>query len=330
MTKAAPTFYIFHGDDELKIEEEVEKMRARMGDTPNADLNTSEFDGTITDVAQITSAAMAYPFLADKRLVIVKDLLTWITRKGAGETGKKAVERLVNELPQLPDWARLVFVERDKLAENHKVVKLAQEHEHGFEKVFLLPKDATQWILKRAHDTYHAQIEPPAAAALASVTGNDLRRADNELLKLVAYVEGERAISERDVELLTPYVAEATTFQIIDAIAEGRGRQAFDLLSRLLGQQEDLFAIFGSINRQFRLLLLTKEYLAGGGSTKQIKDVLGVHPYTADKLAVQSRQFSLEQLEMIYRALQNYDVQMKTGKIEPELAATLLIAGLTR
>lgn len=325
-----PTFYIFHGDDDLRIEEEVERMRARMGDSSNADLNTAEFDGTSTPVGEIVGAAMAYPFLADKRLVIVKDLLTWITRKGAGATGKKAVEMLQDQLPQLPDWARVVFVERQKLNDNHKVVALARDDAHGFEKMFIVPRDSSGWIIKRAQDVYETSIEPQAAMALAGVTQGDLRRADNELFKLVSYVGGERAISEADVALLTPYVAEASVFEMVDALAEGRGQAALALVYRLLGQEQDVFSIFGMIIRQFRLLLLAKDFLTSGGYPAELAKTLSVHPYVAEKVAKQSRAFELDQLERIYRALHDYDLQIKTGRIEPELALDLLIVSLSR
>src|SRR5215475_1910245 len=103
MTKPTPTFYVFHGDDDFRIEEEVRRIRDRMSESPNGELNTSEFDGTTVNVSEVVSAATAYPFLADRRLVVVKDLLAWITRKGAGETGKKGVTMLEAELPNLPD-----------------------------------------------------------------------------------------------------------------------------------------------------------------------------------------------------------------------------------
>jgi DNA polymerase-3 subunit delta len=326
----SPTFYVFHGDDDLRIEEEVAKLRAKTSTSPNADLNTAEFDGTSTSVTDILSAAMAYPFLADKRLVIVRDLLAWIGRKGAGETGKKAVESLLDTLPQLPEWARVIFWEREKLSDAHKIVKLAQTDAHGFEKCYTVPADSSDWIVKRARDAYETIIEPRAAAALASVTGSDLRGADNELFKLACYVNGERAISEADVALLTPYVAEANVFALVDALAEGRGKTAASLLHRLLEQQEDAFAIYGMIIRQFRLLLLAKEHLESGGSTKDIGGLLNLKPYPAEKVTKQTRGFTLAQLEHIYRALHDYDVKMKTGGIDIGLALDLLVASLAR
>ncbi len=324
------TFYIFHGDDDLRIDEELGAMRTKMREQPNADLNTAEFDGNLASPAEILSAALAYPFLSDKRLVIVRDLLAWITRKGAGETGKQAVQQLLDGLPTLPDWARMVFVERVRLPDSNKILKLAQSDPNGYEKAFIVPKDSTAWIIKRAQDLYDARIDPAAATALASVTVGDLRRADNELLKLVSYVGGERPITEADVALLTPYVAEASLFEMVDALAEGRGKVAVSLVQRLLDQGEDIFGLYAMITRQFRLLLLAKEHLTTGGSPRDTASALSVHPFVAEKLAKQSRSFSLEQLEVIYHVLQNYDLMMKTGQIEPKLALDLLIAGLAQ
>ncbi len=126
------TFYLFHGDDDLRIDEEVGAMLAKMREQPNGDLNTAEFDGTQTSIPELLGAALAYPFLADKRLVIVRGMISWITRKGAGETGKSAVAALIEALPTLPDWARVVFVERGKLTNSNKILKLAQTDPNGY------------------------------------------------------------------------------------------------------------------------------------------------------------------------------------------------------
>lgn len=327
------TFYLLHGNDTLRLEEEVKNMRAQMGDSPDAEFNISEFDGETASVPEILNAVSSYPFLAEKRMVIARGLISWITRKGAGETGKQAVERLLNDLPQLPEWSRLVFVERDKLPDSNKLVKLAQQDSAGYEKTFTAPKDSTQWIMQRAREQYEAEIEPRAAQALASVTGEDLRRADNELIKLVSYVNGERPISEDDVAALTPYVAEANIFAMVDAMALGKGDVALTLMHRLLEDdpRDDGFGLYAMIVRQFRLLLIAKEHLLQTGTRQGLAEALDTKSkFVADKAADQSRNFTLEQLEEIYRVLQDYDLRMKTGRIDPQLALDLVAAGLAR
>lgn len=328
----SPTFYLLYGEDDLSRDEALKQIRASMGDGPEADMNTSEFDGESASVPEILNSAKSFPFLSDKRLVIVKGLITHLMRKGAGETGKKQLERLLNELPNLPSYARLVMVERGNLRSNSKIVKLAQKE--GYCRAFEAPKDSTAWIQHRAKEEYNAQIDARAAVALASITGNDLRRADNELVKLVSYVNDDRPITEADVAVLTPYVAEANVFDMVDALSTGDGRTALSLMHQVLEQDpgDPGFRLFSLITRQFRLLLLVREHLDNGGSpnNKVIASALGIHPYPAQKLAVQSRAFDVPQLEQIYRRLQQYDHDMKTGRIKPRLALELLVASLAK
>lgn len=319
---AKPTFYILHGEDDLAIDETVDKMRKALGE--NADLNTSEFDGQGANVQEILNAASSYPFLADARLIIVRGLIGWVTRKGAGETGKKAVELLKQALPELPDTARLVMMEAP-LDDNNAIIKVAKESGRGYVKQFSAPKDMRAWVIKRALDAYDANITPPAADALASVIGTDLRRADNELIKLVSYVEEGTPITEEHVATLTPYVAEANLFNMIDAIAEGRGNLALKLMHRALREKENSpFSLFGRIVSHFRNLLLAKEALVQG--TSVMTAVGARHPFVAEKFTKQARKFSLEELESIYRRLQRYDMDMKIGRIDADLALDLFVS----
>lgn len=325
-------FYVLHGDDDIGREEALARLIAQMGSGAEAEMNTSVFDGTVTPVPEILNAARSFPFLADKRLVIVKDLLAHLGRKGGGETAKQHTAQLLEALPNLPAYTRFVIVERDTLRADHKVLKLAESHASGYARAFTKPQDATGWIIARAKNTYKAGITPQAAHALASVTSNDLRRADNELFKLAVYVNNERDITEQDVALLTPYVAEANVFHMVDALANGNGKQALTLIHTALAQdpRDEGFGLFALIVRQFRLLLLAREHLAQGGSPRQLPDLLKVKSFVADKVAQQSRAFTVDQLDSIYRRLQSYDQDMKTGKIAPRLALDLFVTSVTR
>ncbi len=147
-------------------------------------------------------------------------------------------------------------------------------------------------------------------------------------------MDGERAINEEDVAALTPYLPEANIFAMVDSLAAGKGEEALALMHRLLDDpREDGFRLYGMIVRQFRLLLLAREHLSGGGSTRgaDIAKAIGVRSaWQADKFARLSRRFTVEDLERIYRKLQAYDEQAKTGRIDMKLALDILIAGLTQ
>jgi len=335
-SRQAPTFYILHGEDEFSRQADVLAFRARMGDPTTAQLNTSQYDGKTASAAEVIAAAQNMPFLSDKRLVIVDGMLAWLSRKGAGKTGKAELDYLVKALPTLPDYARLVFVEDQTLPDSHPVLKLVKEEPRGYAKAFNPPKDATQWIIKQV-EHYGGKIEPQAATALSTIitevdgwdTKVNLRAADSECVKLVTYVAGERTITENDVVLLTGYVADAKIGDMVDALGQRNGKLASILIHRLLEDQEAL-SLLGMINRQFRLLLQTREVLDAGGNSSDVSSMVGVKPgYPTQKLIQQARNFTVPQLESIHRSLLEMDFSIKTSQFKPPgIALDLFVANL--
>jgi DNA polymerase-3 subunit delta len=155
-----------------------------------------------------------------------------------------------------------------------------------------------------------------------------LRAADNELVKLAAYVGVGKVITEHEVALLTPYVAQADVFDMVDALGQRDGPKTTRLLHNLLRDSEPL-QLFAMIIRQFRLLIQTREFLDSGVGVRDLPKYLEVPGFVAEKLARQARNFeSLAELERIYRYLLDTDVAIKTGRLEAELALDLLVAGL--
>ncbi|MCB9438152.1 MAG: DNA polymerase III subunit delta [Anaerolineales bacterium] len=320
---ATQTFYILHGDDEYSIKAQVSSFKQKMGD----DLNINEYDGAKTSPQEVVAVAQAMPFLSDRRLVIVYGMLGALGSSKA-KSAKENLHYLVDNLPHLPESARLVFVEYQTLSDNHAVVKLVQTEPSGYIKAFSAPKNPTAWIQKRVGE-YGVKTEPRAVAALAAVVDGDLRRADNELYKLAAYVGQGGTITEREVALLTPYVPESNVFEMVDAMGQRDGKTAMGLLHKLLeNDRQDPMAVFGMIIRQFRLLVQARELIDGGANAKGVSQALGIHSFVAEKVSKQARGFSQAQLDRIYQNLLTTDQGVKTGKVSIEVALDLLIAGI--
>jgi DNA polymerase-3 subunit delta len=271
---------------------------------------------------EVIVTVSAYPFLADKRLVIVDGLLSRLKTDD--------LKALAEELAHLPEFARVVFNEPETLKKNNPVLKLAQEHDSGFEKAFTAPANTTQWIVRHAREHHGVDIKPNAAAALASVIDKDLLAADSELAKLAAYVNYERPIEELDVAALTPYVAEANIFEMVDAIGRQDGKTALTIAELLLAEGSEPLSLFGMINRQFRLLILAREHLDSGGTFDTTGKAIGVHDFVGKKVAGQARTFPSQQMiEAIYKKLVEYDYQVKTGQMSDKMALEIFIAGVT-
>lgn len=328
-------FYLLHGPDEFAIAEFVGALKEKMGDPAMASLNTTLFDGRSVTLAELRGACDAMPFLSPRRLVIVEGWLTKLlgkTEDGEGEgtaaSNKETLGALVAYLPALPETTALVFVEKREIPERNAVLKAAASNAWGFVKFFDAPKGEAlvRWIQARAKRE-QGEFTREAAHALAAADP-DPRALDNEILKLLTYVDFARPVELADVEALTPAGGEAKIFDLVDAIGQRRGPPAMRELHKLLEREEPLY-VLGMIVRQFRYMLLAKEMLEARASETEVAKTLGLHPYPTEKICAQARNFSLPTLEHVYRRLLDYDTDIKTGQVESGAALDTLVASLT-
>jgi DNA polymerase-3 subunit delta len=326
MTKPKPTFYVFHGEEEFTRAETLNDFKQRLGPPDTVELNTTVLESKGLTLAELRHACDAIPFLADKRLIIVKE---WLSKLASSSSHQETLEALADYLPHLPDTTRLVFVEEKKLPQNHPIVKLARQEKRGYIKLFERPDANTlpRWIKKRVKK-HSGEIETRAAHRLAAVVGANLRLLDQEIIKLVTYTNAERAITTSDVETLVPYTQDAVIFDMVDALGRREGDVAARTLHRLLEEGEHPLGLFGMITRQFRLLIQVKELKEKGASSRDISKKLGIHPFPARKLHSQATYFAADQLEKVYRHLSETDLAVKTGQMDAEVALDLLVAGL--
>jgi len=87
--------------------------------------------------------------------------------------------------------------------------------------------------------------------------------------------------------------------------------------------------VLGMIVRQFRLMLLAKELLEARRTEAEIAQALNQKPYPTGKICAQARNYSLADLEHIYRRLLDYDADIKTGQVDSAAALDTLTASLT-
>ncbi len=342
----APRLYLLHGPDEFASAEFLAALKAKLGDPAMADLNTTVFDGRSASLPEVRAIAETLPFLTARRLVIVEGWLTRLVGRAEpaaedepaeeasgdearhGSTAREQMAALAAYLPNLPETTALVLVEKRELPARNVVLKAATGANWALVKLFDLPKGEAllRWIRARAKAD-KGEITPEAAQALAEVE-DDPRALGNEIIKLLTYVNFARPVALEDVQTLTPAGGEAIIWDMVDAIGQRRGPVAQRELHKLLESAEPLY-ILSMIVRQYRLLLLAREMLGDWASEVDIAAALKLSAYPAGKICAQARHFNLGDLEQIYRRLLEYDVEIKTGRIEAGAALDTLVGALT-
>jgi DNA polymerase-3 subunit delta len=330
-------FYLLYGADEFSRQEALAQMKRKLGDPTTASLNTTILDGRSLTLAALQAACDTVPFLADKRLVIVEGLAARWERRQPGEgvepkplakSDRELEEALQGYLGQLPASTRLVFVD-DEVSASNPLLRLAKAHS-GYVKEFppRRGRELHAWIAERVKQK-GGRITNEAVAALAVFVGENLRLLDQEIEKLLTYAGPGRDLQKADVEALVPYAREARIFDLVDAIGQRQRETALRLLHQMLDDGTAPAYLMVMFARQFRLLLQGRELLDGGAGKEAIVAALKLHPFVADKVLLQARNFTLEHLERIYRRLLDADVAMKTGRAEETVALDLLVVELT-
>ena len=326
-----PVVYIFYGDDAVAINESIAELKSRIGDPSTTELNYSALDGHSLAIEQLETAGRSLPFLADRRLTVLNHPLALMQSKA----NRKRVMAL---LEALPDESAVVLAEfgplqTEKEKRNRKESWLLKWAVSMGRKVYVkkysAPKDSqlTGWIITRARKM-GGEFEPQAASSLAKLISNDVRLADQEIIKLLTYVNYERPVSETDVEKLTALLPEGGIFDLVDALGNRNRKKAISEFHRLLADN-DVQSIFGMIVRQFRLLVQSREIIDQQGGKQEIANLLKIHPYVGEKLAGQARHFTQPQLDGIFHRLLEIDSGLKTGKMSTDLSIDLLIAEIT-
>jgi DNA polymerase III subunit delta len=331
-------FFLLHGDNEFEISERVADFKQKIGDDSMRDLNITVLDGRKTTLSEVQHAADSMPFLADKRLVIVEGLLTRLASRKAKDSSddapsgaaKEFLNGLVAYVPDLPDTTRLVFVEFQPLNAKHPLIKLAEQQKGKTNLECRQPAagELSRWITDRAKK-HGGAIEFAAAQRLAVLIGGDLRRLDSELNKLITYVNAQRSITEKDVNLLVSDASTSSVFDLVDALGKREGKRAAHELHHLLDQGENPLGLLAMIVRQYRLLIQVKEMQNRNLSPDAMAKELGQHPFAIKKINEQARHYrDIAQLEAIYRRLLEIETEIKTGQTGDVLALDLLVAGV--
>ena len=323
-------FYIFYGEEEFTRSEAVANLRARMAEEDMGDLNTTSLDGRELALGDLINACNTLPFLTQRRMVIVYDMLQRFQRAG----GAKEAETLATYLPKMPDTTRLLFVESGSLHKNNPLLKRVQDlpggHIREYEKLPPGSNELRRWVSQRA-GTHGVGIEPRAIELLIEQVGNDLRALDQELAKLAGWAAYERSLTVEDVRMLASTWPQTDIFGMVDALGLKERRAALRHFHTLLDDDANPLYLLTMIARQIRLLLSAKDLRENEGlAPAGIAKALGARPFVVEKLLRQGARFSLEELTQLMQRVLEVDRGIKTGQVEPILALELLIVDICR
>ena len=295
--------YLFEGVEENIKAATLQALRKAILPEGLEELNETLMDAPQTDA--IIAACETLPFMADKRLIIVREHPALSGRADADE-------RLVAYIPQVPESAVLVFLCRGK-ADARKKLYTAIKKANGIVSFApLTDAELSSWIIK-TFNSLGKSVTPQTASVLSFTVGSDTALLRLEIEKLAALAGDRDTVTEEDVQSVATRSVECTVFEMVDAVVAGQQGKAFGLLRDMLTTGSDRLGILAMLLRQFRLMQHIKIMQFEKVSPNDIKQKLGIAPFAAERCMRQASGYTGGQVKKAVQICLNAEFKVKSG-----------------
>jgi DNA polymerase-3 subunit delta len=214
--------YYVCGEDDFQKDDAVKQLIEAATELAMRDFNMEVCQAQETDSKSLDAALSALPMMADRRVIIVRDV------SALKKDARKVLDRyLANPAPDV----LVILVETSGGKTDKGLSKISTELE--FEN--LTADRIPRWITHYASSHFHMKLHPGAIELLQSAVGTDLRQLVSELDKLASFTNG-REVQEVDVAAVVGVRPGETMADFLDEVAARNVPKAMELLPRILSQ----------------------------------------------------------------------------------------------
>lgn len=301
--KTAKNVYLFYGEDTYSSLQKLNFWQSEFTKKYGGETNIEILEGKILNPVEFDTNIGAFPFLSEKKLIIIKNFLA----EGKAEAQKKVAE----SIEKTPDFTFVIFYETEM---PDKRTSLFQKiNKTGTAEEFLPPSpgEVTRLIMDRAKKN-SIKISPATALYLATYCSLNLWLVFTELEKLATYANNREITREMIDKIVSPTIS-SSIFKLTDTIATKNMKESLRVFRILIDSGEEVGMIFFMIVRHFRILIQIKEMLEKNESQGTMIRRLKQHPFVIQTMSKQAKNFTTARIENIYEKLLEIDKNVKTG-----------------
>lgn len=306
--------YLLYGSEAYLRNQYKDKLKKALVQSDDT-MNVSHFEGKGIRTGEIIDLAETLPFFANRRTIFIENS-GFFTSAG---------EDLAEYLIVAPEYTILVFVEEvvDKRSRLFKTVNnTGKAIDFETPSADILKK----WILSILKRD-NKKISQQSYELFIEKSGNDMSNISKELEKLLCYTLLKDTITDEDIEAICTTKINNKIFDMVDAIAKKRQKEALKMYYDLLSLKEPPMRILFLIARQFNLLMQVKELKKKGLDNSAIASKMGLRDFVVSKYATQANQFTKEALTEALVACVNGEESVKTGRMNDVMSVELIIIG---
>jgi DNA polymerase-3 subunit delta len=267
------------------------------------DLALEQLDGEDTDFVRIQEAVTSPPFLANKKMVVLRN----------PSKSKEFADKAEELLKGLPDTTELILYEPkfDKRSSLYKLLKKQTD----FKEFSNLDGAALQRWISETVASRGAKISAPEARYLIERVGTNQQLLAGELEKLSL---GGKEITREHIDTLTEPTPQSSIFQLIDAAVRGNIRKAIQLYDEQRAMKVEPQQIIAMFAWQLHIMAVVKT--ASDRTPDQIAREAKLNPYVVGKTATLARNMTLQSLLQKIDDLLLIDLRSKRESLDLDAA----------
>lgn len=313
-----PSVLLFEGEEEQLKQESLALLRRTLLPAGMEALNETVLENPETD--RLIADAETQPFMADRRLVTVRDFPALTGRA-------EADEKLITWLPSVPGSTILLFYCTGKPDGRKKLYSTVKKLGGVVTFAALRGAELVRFVTD-AFKEEGKECDERTAEYLVFTVGDDAGLLRTEIRKLASYAGDRPAVLASDVSALATPSTECTVFQMVDAVVTGQKSRALLLLRNQLLTGTDRMSILAMLLRQYRLLQHIKimQYEKRGGD--YIRSALGVPSFAVEQYLRQASGYTGGQIKKAVNICFDTEYAVKSGRIQQEGAVESVVIRL--
>lgn len=263
----------------------------------HGDMALERLDGEETSYDRMREALQSLPFLATKKLVVLR----------SPSSQKEFMEQAEQLLGDLSDATDVIIVE-PKLDKRTSYAKYLQKQTDYQEYKELDAPALSRWLVDAAKAA-GARLSTADASYLVNRLGPQQQLLSTELSKLIS---ASPTIDRKLIDGLTEPVPQSSTFDLLEAAFSGDYQRTLQLYEEQRRQNVEPQAIVGLLSWQLHVLAVC----AWAGDDHNAQDIARdakLHPFVVQKSLSLARRIGKPRLRMHIERLASLDEALKTS-----------------
>ncbi len=306
--------YLLEASDHLLIQKEINNIIAKEKFENQYQVS---YDLEEVPLANALEDLDTYSLLSDKKVIIIKNILA--------TTVENEIKHLLKYLENY-NSNNLLILTCDKLDSKSFAKKLKASKNIKYQKIEI---DDRNYIINKLKNY---KIDNEAISYLLELCKGDITKIDTECEKLIFYKIDSKEITKEDIKKIAiEKLGESNDilFSFVNAIINKDKKKSLSLYEQLKKYAVDSSSIIGLMASQMKLISQIKVLKEQNLNNIEIQQQLQLKSiYQVKKLSEYIYLYTLKEIGEFFNKLADIDYQIKTGRVDGNIAIELLIINL--